>query len=111
MYRGRFAPSPTGDLHLGSAASALIGWLSARAPSLGGAYLLRVEDIDTPRVRAGMEARHLADLNWLGLDWDEGPDRGGPHAPYRQSERTALYDRAIERLADRGLVYQCDCSR
>jgi len=109
MYRGRFAPSPTGDLHLGSAASALVGWLVARAE--GGSFILRVEDIDTPRVRPGMEAMQLDDLRWLGLDWDEGPDVGGPHGPYRQSERKHLYDRAIADLAGRGLTYFCDCSR
>jgi glutamyl-tRNA synthetase len=109
MYRGRFAPSPTGDLHLGSAASALVGWLVAR--SSAGAYVLRVEDIDTPRVRKDVEARQLDDLRWLGIDWDEGPDVGGPHAPYRQSERTRLYDRALDELGERGLTYLCDCSR
>ena len=108
-YRGRFAPSPTGDLHLGSAAAALVAWLRARAA--GGALILRVEDIDTPRVIAGSEAGQLDDLRWLGLDWDEGPDVGGPHAPYRQSERTALYEGAIDRLATAGVVYLCDCSR
>jgi len=109
MYRGRFAPSPTGDLHLGSAASALVGWLFAR--SAGGTFVLRVEDIDTPRVRAGVEERQLDDLRYLGLDWDEGPDVGGPHAPYRQSERVSSYDRALATLAERGLTYYCDCSR
>jgi glutamyl-tRNA synthetase len=108
-YRGRFAPSPTGDLHLGSAASALVGWLSAR--SNGGAFVLRVEDIDTPRVRPGVEAGQMEDLAWLGLDWDEGPDVGGPHAPYRQSARTDRYDAVIADLERRGLVYPCDCSR
>ncbi len=109
MYRGRFAPSPTGDLHLGSAASALIGWLFARRA--GGVFVLRVEDIDTPRVRSGMQERQLDDLRYLGLDWDEGPDVGGPHAPYRQSERLALYDSALATLSERGLTYFCDCSR
>lgn len=108
-YRGRFAPSPTGDLHLGSAAAALVAWLRARTE--GGRLVLRVEDIDAPRVVAGSEARQLHDLRWLGLDWDEGPDVGGPHAPYRQSQRIARYDAAIEALAARGLVYLCDCSR
>ncbi len=108
-YRGLFAPSPTGDLHLGSAACALVSWLSAR--SQGGSFIVRVEDIDTPRVRSGAEARQLEDLRWLGLDWDEGPDVGGPNAPYRQSERTGHYDRALAELADRGLTYLCDCSR
>jgi glutamyl-tRNA synthetase len=109
MYRGRFAPSPTGDLHLGSAACALVAWAWAR--SSGGAFVLRVEDIDTPRVKAGVESRQLEDLRWLGLDWDEGPDIGGAHAPYRQSERLARYDAALESLASRGLTYYCDCSR
>jgi glutamyl-tRNA synthetase len=108
-YRGRFAPSPTGDLHLGSVATALVAWLSARAA--GGRLVLRVEDIDGPRVVAGAAARQLDDLRWLGLDWDEGPDAGGPNAPYRQSERSAIYDDALARLAGRGLVYRCDCSR
>ena len=73
--------------------------------------MLRVEDIDTPRVKAGVEARQLEDLRWLGVDWDEGPDVGGVHAPYRQSERLARYDDALKSLADRGLTYYCDCSR
>jgi glutamyl-tRNA synthetase len=109
MYRGRFAPSPTGDLHLGSGACALVAWAWAR--SQGGALVLRVEDIDTPRVKAGVESRQLDDLRWLGLDWDEGPDVGGPRAPYRQSERAAKYDAALASLAQRGLTYYCDCSR
>jgi glutamyl-tRNA synthetase len=73
--------------------------------------VLRVEDIDTPRVKAGVEARQLEDLRWLGIDWDEGPDVGGVHAPYRQSERLARYDDALKSLADRELTYLCDCSR
>jgi glutamyl-tRNA synthetase len=109
MYRGRFAPSPTGDLHLGSAACALVAWAWTR--SQGGALVLRVEDIDTPRVKAGVESRQLDDLRWLGLDWDEGPDVGGARAPYRQSERAATYDAALASLARRGLTYYCDCSR
>lgn len=108
-YRGRFAPSPTGDLHLGSVATALVAWLRARRA--GGALVLRVEDIDTPRVVAGSEARQLEDLRWLGFDWDEGPDVGGPHAPYRQSARTDRYEAALHELATRGLTYLCDCSR
>jgi glutamyl-tRNA synthetase len=108
-YRGRFAPSPTGELHLGSAASALLGWLFAR--SNDGTFVLRVEDIDTPRVRPGIENQQLEDLRWLGIDWDEGPDVGGPCGPYRQSERIDRYDAAIADLESRGLVYPCDCSR
>jgi glutamyl-tRNA synthetase len=109
MYRGRFAPSPTGDLHLGSAACALVAWAWTR--SQHGTFVVRVEDIDTPRVKAGVESKQLEDLRWLGLDWDEGPDVGGAHAPYRQSERLARYDEALDSLARRGLTYYCDCSR
>ena len=109
MVRTRFAPSPTGDLHLGGAWTALASWALARAE--GGTTVLRVEDIDGPRVVAGAAERVAEDLAWLGLDWDEGPDRGGPSGPYAQSERTALYERAIAALDARGLVYACDCSR
>ncbi len=73
--------------------------------------MLRVEDLDGPRVVPGVEARQLDDLRWLGLDWDEGPDVGGPHAPYRQSERTTHYEQALQTLARRDLLYYCDCSR
>src|SRR6266516_4093625 len=85
--RGRYAPSPSGDLHLGNLRTALLAWLFARVA--GGQFVLRVEDLDQPRVRAGAAQRMLDDLRWLGLDWDEGPERGGPYAPYVQSERTA----------------------
>jgi glutamyl-tRNA synthetase len=109
MIRGRFAPSPTGPLHLGNARTALLSWLAARAAR--GAYLMRVEDLDGPRVRPGMEARILGELRWLGLDWDEGPDVGGPAGPYRQSERRDAYARALDRLRADGRVYPCFCSR
>jgi glutamyl-tRNA synthetase len=108
-YRGRFAPSPTGDLHLGSLATALVAWLRAR--QAGGVFLMRIEDIDTPRVVTGSEPCQLADLRWLGLDWDEGPDVGGRYAPYRQSERTPRYEAALAALAAQGALYLCDCSR
>ncbi len=107
--RGRFAPSPTGPLHLGNARTALVSWLAARARS--GAYLMRVEDLDAPRVRPGLEARILAELRWLGLDWDEGPDVGGSVGPYRQSERLPRYREALARLRGSGTVYPCFCSR
>jgi glutamyl-tRNA synthetase len=107
--RGRFAPSPTGPLHLGNARTALVSWLAARA--VGGRYLMRVEDLDAARVRPGLEARILEELRWLGLDWDEGPDVGGPCGPYRQSERLAAYAAALARLREAGLVYPCFCSR
>jgi glutamyl-tRNA synthetase len=109
VLRTRFAPSPTGDLHLGGAWTALASWRLARAA--GGATVLRLEDIDTPRVVRGSAARIAEDLAWLGLDWDEGPAQGGPHAPYTQSERTAIYDQAVAQLTSAGLVYPCDCSR
>jgi glutamyl-tRNA synthetase len=103
------APSPTGALHLGIARTALCAWLRARASS--GRLVMRVEDIDTPRVLPGSAQAIMDDLRWLGLDWDEGPDLGGPHAPYVQSARTALYAEAIDRLSARGLLYPCTCSR
>lgn len=107
--RGRYAPSPTGDLHLGNVRTALLSWLFAR--KAGGAFVLRVEDLDRPRVRPGATARMLEDLRWLGLDWDEGPDCGGPYGPYLQSERQAIYEAALERLRAADLVYPCYCSR
>jgi glutamyl-tRNA synthetase len=107
--RGRYAPSPTGPLHLGNARTALLAWLAARAA--GDRFAMRVEDLDGPRVRPGLEARILEELRWLGLDWDEGPDVGGPHAPYRQSERLRLYADALDALRARGLAYPCFCSR
>jgi glutamyl-tRNA synthetase len=109
VIRGRFAPSPTGPLHLGNARTALLAWLDARAR--GGALVMRVEDLDGPRVRPGLEARILAELRWLGLDWDEGPDVGGPRGPYRQSERLPRYAAALERLRAAGVAYPCFCSR
>jgi glutamyl-tRNA synthetase len=107
--RTRFAPSPTGDLHLGGAWTALASWALARRA--GGAFVVRVEDLDPPRVVRGSAARILDDLAWLGLAWDEGPDVGGPYAPYTQSERSPLYEAALDDLARRGLTYACDCSR
>ena len=99
--RARFAPSPTGDLHLGGAWTALASWVVARRAA--GASLLRIEDLDPPRVVRGARERIEEDLRWLGLDWDE--------APILQSERGAAYDAAIARLDAAGLVYPCDCSR
>lgn len=106
---GRLAPSPTGALHLGNARTFLLAWLSVR--SRGGRLILRMEDLDHPKVKAGASAGVLEDLRWLGLDWDEGPDIGGPSAPYTQSERRPLYRTALERLRAAGLVYPCTCSR
>jgi glutamyl-tRNA synthetase len=117
MLRTRFAPSPTGDLHLGGAWTALASWALANGAGSHAekgarrATVLRVEDIDTPRVVAGSAARIAEDLAWLGLDWDEGPATGGPHAPYTQSKRTAIYDARLAQLTEAGLTYPCDCSR
>ncbi len=107
--RGRLAPSPTGALHLGNARSFLIAWLSMR--SRGGTIVMRMEDLDHPKVKPGTAEQALADLCWLGLDWDEGPDCGGPHASYVQSERIAYYRKALCQLADARMVYPCTCSR
>lgn len=107
--RGRYAPSPTGELHLGNAWAALVAWLSIR--SRNGGFVLRMEDLDPARSRPDLAARILEELAWLGLDWDEGPDLGGPHRPYTQSERCASYDDAFERLRDARLLYPCFCSR
>lgn len=108
-YRGRLAPSPTGQLHLGIARTSLCAWLRAR--SQGGKLVMRIEDIDIPRVVAGSAEGIMDDLRWLGIDWDEGPDVGGPHAPYLQSERAQHYTRAIARLEARDDTYPCICSR
>src|SRR5262249_61714034 len=87
--RVRFAPSPTGMLHVGNARTALFNWLLARGQR--GTFVLRIEDTDTERSTRESEVTIFRDLQWLGLDWDEGPDIGGPHGPYRQSERLHLY--------------------
>jgi glutamyl-tRNA synthetase len=107
--RGRYAPSPTGELHLGNASTALLAWLSVRAR--GGTYVMRTEDLDLGRVRPGLADQILHDLDWLGLDWDEGPDVGGDRGPYVQSERVDDYALAFSRLKQDGRVYPCFCSR
>ena len=106
--RVRFAPSPTGWLHVGGARTALFNWLFAR--QRGGRFVLRVEDTDVQRSTAESESGVLDDLRWLGLEWDEGPDRGGGYGPYRQSERLALYHEAAERLEREGKAYPCFCT-
>ncbi len=105
--RVRFAPSPTGNLHIGGVRTALFNWLYAR--STGGTFLLRIEDTDEDRSTAEYEAVVLRELGWCGIDWDEGPGVGGPHAPYRQSERAALYRATAERLIAAGDAYRCTC--
>jgi glutamyl-tRNA synthetase len=109
VVRGRLAPSPTGALHLGNARSFLLAWLSVR--SRGGTLVLRVEDLDHPKVKAWAMDQALDDLRWLGLDWDEGPDVGGPHGPYLQRKRMVRYRQALDRLIAQGVVYPCICSR
>jgi glutamyl-tRNA synthetase len=96
-------------MHLGNARTALLAWLDTRHE--GGAFVLRIEDLDRARVVPGAEERGLDDLRWLGLDWEEGPEVGGPFAPYRQSERAALYNAAVERLLADGRAFLCACSR
>ena len=107
--RGRLAPSPTGALHLGNARTFMIAWLSVR--SRGGTLLLRMEDLDHPKNKPGAAGAALDDLRWLGLDWDEGPDLGGPYAPYTQTQRRTHYAGALQTLRARGLAYPCVCSR
>jgi glutamyl-tRNA synthetase len=109
MTRGRYAPSPTGMIHAGNARTALAAWLSAR--SRGGAFVYRLEDLDPPRVVPGMAEAQREDLLWLGLDWDEGPDVGGPYAPYSQSERSSFYEDALRTLAAAGRLFPCRLSR
>jgi glutamyl-tRNA synthetase/nondiscriminating glutamyl-tRNA synthetase len=106
--RVRFAPSPTGQLHVGNARTALFNWLLARRH--GGAFILRIEDTDVERSSRESEAAILADLRWLGLNWDEGPDIGGPRGPYRQSERLHLYESYSKELLAAGAAYYCFCS-
>jgi len=107
--RVRFAPSPTGTLHIGSARTALYNYLFAR--HLGGTLVLRVEDTDLKRSRREHELSILRDLHWLGLEADEGPDVGGEHGPYRQSERSELYEAGVEKLLESGNAYRCFCTQ
>src|SRR5689334_13465227 len=102
--RVRFAPSPTGYLHVGGARTALFNWLYARRH--GGTFVLRIEDTDVERSSADMVTGILDGLRWLGLTWDEGPGAGGPHAPYFQSQRLDRYRAAAQQLVDAGQAYQ-----
>ena len=106
--RVRFAPSPTGYVHVGNARTALFNWLFARHH--GGVYALRIEDTDAERSKPEYERQLIEDLRWFGLDWDEGPDKGGPFGPYRQSERSEIYARYAEKLIEQGDAYYCFCS-
>jgi nondiscriminating glutamyl-tRNA synthetase len=106
--RVRFAPSPTGLLHVGNARTALYNWLFAR--HTGGDFLLRIEDTDLDRSEARHETQLIEDLEWLGLSWDEGPGIEGPHAPYRQSERLGIYREHTNRLLSENKAYRCFCT-
>ena len=106
---GRLAPSPTGAQHVGNARTYLLAWLLARSQS--GRVILRIEDIDSPRIKPGAEQQAIDDLRWLGLDWDEGPDLGGAHAPYVQTQRLAHYHAALSELKHAERVFPCSCTR
>ena len=109
MTTGRFAPSPSGRMHIGNLFTSLLAWLSAKKQ--GGRVVLRIEDLDTRRCTDAYAQQLQDDLLWLGLTWDEGPLVGGPNGPYEQSKRTALYKEALDALRARGLVYPCFCTR
>ena len=100
---GRFAPSPSGRLHLGNLACSLLAWLSAR--SRGGRIVLRIEDLDAERCPRKYADQLEEDLGWLGLFWDEGGSKGGPHEPYYQSECSGIYTESYKKLEAMGLVY------
>lgn len=106
---GRFAPSPSGRIHLGNILCCLLAWLSVRQQA--GRMVLRIEDLDTARCPQRYARQMMEDLHWLGLDWDEGPEVGGSNGPYFQSQRTDRYQAALERLEAQGLVYPCFCTR
>ena len=104
----RFAPSPTGPFHIGGARSALFNWLLARKEN--GVMLLRIEDTDQDRSKPEWEANIKAALKWLGIDWDEGVDVGGPNGPYRQMERLDIYKKYTDKLLAEGKAYYCYCT-
>jgi nondiscriminating glutamyl-tRNA synthetase len=106
--RVRFAPSPTGQLHIGNVRTALFNWLFARQK--GGAFILRIEDTDVERSEARYETQLMEDMKWLGLDWDEGPDVSGPYPPYRQSDKMGVYRDYADRLIREGKAYYCFCA-
>lgn len=109
MIRGRFAPTPSGPMHLGNIYTALLSYLQTR--SAGGEYILRIEDIDLPRSKPHWTELILEDLRWLGLHWDEGPDVGGAYHPYVQSKRLDIYEDAFRKLQEQHTIYPCYCSR
>jgi len=107
-YRVRFAPSPTGHVHLGSARTALYDYLIAKQTH--GQFILRIEDTDRKRLVEGAEEELMNSMRWLGIDWDEGPDKGGPYGPYRQSERKEIYQKYAHELIEKDMAYYCFCS-
>lgn len=107
--RVRFAPSPTGMLHIGGARTALFNWLFAR--HTGGKFILRIEDTDRVRSTQESEDAIIHDVKWMGLDWDEGPEVGGDYGPYKQTERLALYQAAVDKLMAAGYAYKCYCTK
>ena len=106
--RVRFAPSPTGYLHVGNARTAILNWLFAR--HCGGSFILRVEDTDMDRSTTEYYKELLDDLKWLGLDWDEGPDVGGDFGPYKQSDRLQIYQDYANKLLAQGNAFKCYCT-
>lgn len=109
IARGRFAPSPTGLMHIGNARTALLAWLSIR--SKGGTFIWRTEDLDTPRIVQGMSAAAVEDLRWMGIDWDEGSGKGGDKGPYEQSLRSPAYEQALHALLKLDRIFPCTYSR
>src|SRR5258706_6908319 len=107
--RVRFAPSPTGYLHIGDVRTALFNWLWAR--KTGGTFILRIEDTDRERSTVENEQIILRDMRWLGLEWDEGPDKGGPHGPYRQMDRLPIYQEFSDKMIASGAAYRCYASK
>ncbi|WP_337781070.1 glutamate--tRNA ligase, partial [Phascolarctobacterium succinatutens] len=106
--RVRFAPSPTGYLHIGGARTALFNWLFAR--KMGGKLILRIEDTDIERLKEDSVSQILTSLKWLGINWDEGPEAGGEYGPYYQSERFDIYKKYAQQLLDEGKAYYCFCT-
>ena len=106
--RVRYAPSPTGHLHIGNARTALFNYLFAR--NLGGKFMIRIEDTDQKRNIEGGEESQLKYLQWLGIDWDESIDKDGGYGPYRQSERNHIYQQYYNQLLERGIAYKCYCT-
>ena len=107
--RTRVAPSPTGDPHVGTAYMALFSFCYAR--QAGGQFILRIEDTDVERSNRESEKNIIESLHWLGLDWDEGPDKSGAHGPYRQSERLEIYRGFVDELVEKGHAFHCFCTR